>query len=196
VDRRKSWSKLAHPSNGKTLMRVGILLLSGWLALGCAPAATHTPQPGAEGLPPYTSGDAALFDDGVSAEVIGGEVERAEPTEGRARAADGLARVRFTTVTRDSTGEAERYALEVTPVGPPIKGPALPSTLALTLNATNPSYGVVRNADTALVGVAVLIFYKRFNDSGSPVTRWHIEADNDRVHKAIDKARLLGEFER
>ena len=176
-------------------MRAPFFVLLGSLALGCGPSQSTTIQPGVEGLPPYTSADVPLFDDGVSAEVVGGEVERGEPTQGRAKAADGVARVRFVTVTRDSTGEGESYALEVAAVGPPIKGPALAS-LGLTLDARNPSYGLVRNADSSLVGVAVLLLYKRFNDSGRPVTHWHIEADNDRVQKAIDKARLLGAFER
>jgi hypothetical protein len=175
-------------------MRVGFLVLAAVLAGGCGSSQGRSVEPSADGLPPYTTADAPLFDDGLSPEVFAGEVERAEPTEARARAADGIARVRFVTVTRDSTGDGESYALEVSPSGPPIKGTGLPATIGLTLGASNPSYALVRNAEAGLVGVAVLMFYKRFNESGRAVTRWHIEADNQRVNKAIERARWLGEL--
>lgn len=175
--------------------RFALVCLLFWAA--CGPA-RQTPADGtsAANLPPYTAKEAALLDDRLSPEVFGAVVDSSDPVGRRAAVADGIVRARLVTVTRDSTGQSESFVLEIQPVPPALKGPDISERLALAIPVENPSFAFVKSFEAELVGRAVIVIYKRFNEGGQPTLRWHIEAENPRVVGAIDRARIMGELGR
>lgn len=182
------------PQMSASLPRLAALLVLA--AASCVPAASAARDPAAGPLPPYGAAEAALLDDRLGAEVFGALVDTSEPTGRRAALADGIVRARVTTLTADNSGGSESYSLELAPVGDALKGPSVNERLVLSIRVTNPSFAALKASADELVGKSVIVLYKHFNESGQASLRWHIEADNERVLRAIEQARLLGAFGR
>jgi hypothetical protein len=119
-----------------------------------------------------------------------------DPSGERARRAEGIVPARVRTVTRDTTGEAESYLLDVAPSGPALKGPSPTTPLSLTVPAANPSFPLVSSMDSRLVGTQLLLFYKRYADGGEVVLHWRAELDGPRVRQVIENAKLMSELGR
>ncbi len=94
-------------------------------------------------------------------------------------------------MTRDSRGQAASYVLIVVPTGA-VRGSAA-GPITLSVDATSPSFPWVRSADADLVGRAVILFVKRYNDGGSPVVHFHAEPDGPEMRRAVESAMLLSE---
>ncbi|MFO0571067.1 MAG: hypothetical protein U0263_35870 [Polyangiaceae bacterium] len=148
----------------------------------------------ADGLPAYTVRDAGLLDDRFSPELFGAIADSSEPTAERAKLAEGIARGRVVTVTLDSTGETEHFVVDLALVSPAVKGALPDEKVSLSVGAESPSFAFLKSVESGLVGTPVVLLYKRYNQGGQATLRWYVEAENQRVVGAIERARLMGEL--
>lgn len=178
--------------------RARLVLILALISTACGPTGGGRGAPSAPAapLPPYTAADAALLDDRMSPEVFGAMVDASDPVGRRAALGDGIVRARVITVTRDSTGQSEKFLVDLQPVPPALKGPDIAERLGLTIPPENPTFAFVKSFESELVGRSVIVIYKRFDEGGQATLRWHIEAENPRVLGAIERARIMGEFGR
>jgi hypothetical protein len=166
-------------------------------ALGCGGTERSAATPEAEGLPPYTPADAAVFDDSLAPEVFGMSLDGSAPERDpklsvRTQEADSVVRAKVSTVTSDRS-EAPTYQLVLAPLAAPISGAPVNEPIEVWVTPQSSAYPYVRSADAGLVGKSVVLFFRRFDDRGEAKIHWHAEADTDAIRLAVERAKALEE---
>lgn len=128
-------------------------------------------------------------------------VHRADPLfRARAQSAELVARARVQTVNVEIQASNEpRYSLVLELEHPTLATPKWDaSRLELRIDASSPSYGVVRALETRLKGRIFVAFFYRFASSepGEGVPRWFLAADTPESVAAVREAVALGELSR
>jgi hypothetical protein len=172
-----------------------------WIGLGgCEPPPTGAESAAvATDLPAFSASEAALFDDTIALGVFGADLEETDPAKDpklreRVGRSDAVVPVKVSTVTSDTGGELQGYQLVVLPTGAALHGKAASGQLILEISSRSPAYPFVKSADAALVGRALILMYKRYNENGAVATHWRLEADTDEIRKAIAQASALEEL--
>ena len=179
------------------------VVLAAWAtaSAACGPPEGPAAMPAAEGLPPYTPAEAALFDDAFDPAVFGIELdgrppERSRKLPDRTRRADSVVPVRVATVTRDTgrRNDAGVYQLTFVPTGPPLGGSELSEPLQVVVGAQSPSFPLLQRNDSRFVATRVILFVRRYNEGGHLAVHWHGAPDTPEVRSAAERARLLDEI--
>jgi hypothetical protein len=173
---------------------------AGLLAVVLAVAACATPEPKSpppERLPAFTAEDATLFDDAFAPAVFSSDTapDIDHKLYLRARQAESVVPARVATVTEDRGSDGEHvYTLELRPTGPPLAGVVWRDRVALTVAPASPSYAVLRSLGSSLIGMPVILFFRRYKNDGRQSVHWRAEPDREEVRQAVERARFISEF--
>lgn len=165
------------------------LVTATWVA-GCTPVRPNPQTASPSEFPVYSSDDAILFDDSAAPEVFGltiGAASSRRMLEGRVRRADSVLHVKIATVTRD----ADAITLAMRPLGEPLVGYPEEGLVELYIHSDNPTYPLVSNAGESLLGRTVILLFRRYNDRGSIVIHWRVEADTNEIREEVLHAGAL-----
>jgi hypothetical protein len=188
-------------------------LLTSIAPLGCG-ASTPTPRT-PRNVPPYDSHSAELFDDGIEPDAVGFTPEHSEKPSSdnklreRAQVGDAVLRARVTTVNEDSAKnwQLDFQTLEVLHAGGREKAKSAPpptpydSTFSLTVEPTDPSFGIVNSMMTRLVGHTFVVYLRTFahgtdpHPADDPDLHFHVATDSKDEIDAVRSAIVLGEVQ-
>jgi len=182
------------------ILALGLVATSALAAQGCGPGQEAESASSVEGLPPWLGHDQTVFDDGIDPEAVGlsmeGRSPRGDPLlRERALTADVVARVKVTTVTVDSVGDASTVHLGIL-VGEQLKAPKIPDPrFELLIRSSGRAFGIAKAFDARLQGLIFVGFLKRFaGPGGEPEIHWHLSADTPEVVAAVKDAVALAEL--
>ncbi len=167
---------------------------------GCSPPQQAEAAVDVDDLPAFSATEAALFDDTITGNAFGDDVDETGPDQQlklseRSVRADGIVPVKISTVTSDTRGDDQVYQLVLVPNGAPLHGPEQAEPIPVTVSSDSPSFPFVHGADAELVGKQFIFLYRRYNVDGSATTHWRLEADSNEVRKAIAEARIMEELD-
>lgn len=179
----------------RVLVLVPTLVL---LLLACGAERPPALASAVEGLPPYTPAEAAVFDDSIALAVFGHREEREEPERDpklieRTQRADTVVRVKVATATRDDLPGAVAYTLVMVAVDAPLAGREMQDPVEVRIEPTNPSLPLLRDAERALVGRTLVLFFRLYNDQGEPRVHFRAEPDTEPIRDAVVRAKALDE---
>jgi hypothetical protein len=167
-------------------------------ATACGPTTGYRARAAAERFPPFTPEEAALFDDTLAPALFAstpptGRADDPKLVE-RTQRAEGVVPAQVATVSRDApeTGKPTFY-LVVRPLGEPLAGSPPGEELTLPVGAASPSFPLLELGGLNPVGMRLILFFKRYNESGFVTVHWHAEPDTPEVRRAIEQARTLSE---
>jgi hypothetical protein len=148
----------------------------------------------AEGLPPYTAEEAALFDDMV-APVVFGLRDDQKPAESqsfydRKKRADAVLEGRISTVTEEALAGKNGYALSVS-IDTVVRGSNPEKVLELRIPPGSNGLARMQASSTALVGKRVLLFIRRFARGDEVELHFHADADDAAAQEALKRDKPL-----
>ena len=164
---------------------------------GCGPS-REAKAAAAETFPEFTPEEATLFDDAFSPAVFSADIaaEVDEMTHLRARRSEAVFPAQVATVTEDRGSDGEHvFSLTLRPIGPALMGEDWREQISVGVGPASPSYPVLTSMGRGLVGTRVILFFRRYKGDGRVDVHWRAEPDREEVRKAVERARLLGEFE-
>lgn len=182
------------------------LLLSTALVAGAGTGCSGSqPEPQAGGdqgsFPPYDAWAQQVFDDSIDPAAVGLTFESPSPRgdrllHERAKTADVVSRVRVSTVTVDSIGDASTYHLGIQIGYPPLATPKVADrTFELIIRPKSRAHGIAKAFDSRLQGLTFVGFIRRFaGESGEPEIHWHLSPDTAEVTEVVREAVALGEL--
>jgi len=180
------------------LLFVGALGL-GLSGLGCGGSGAGAALSGAS-FPVWQGGDRELFGDQIETAAIGlggGLNPRSDKALwARSTAAELVGRARVQTVTVDTRAGKVHYHLGLRFAEPLLAPSELTERdFELTVEPTDPAYGLVKSLDTALQGRTFVGFLKRFRGADDEIDlHFHLAADSAEVAKVVQEAVALKEF--
>ncbi len=154
--------------------------------------------------PPWDANMRSLYNDAIHPSAVGLSLDGRSPAKdpllgARVLAADAVARVKVSTVTRDKVGAKVTYYLSLLVGRPPLVAPKWEvSKIELAIHQSMPAFGVVRSLDTGIQGRTFIGFFRRFANTDpnkeGPQLHWHLMADTPEVAEAIQQISALGEI--
>lgn len=178
-----------------------LLLAAGWPAaatpwalVGCkkSPSAASA----AEGLPPFTAEEAALFDDRVAPVVFGLSEGRGPSRDpnfyDRLKRADAVLHGRISTVTEEALAGRSGYALSVAVEGT-VRGSVTERVLELRIPPGSTGLARMQASSAALVGKRIVLFIRRFARGDDVELHFHAEADDAATREALKRGKPLDE---
>lgn len=183
---------------------LSVLLLLGAAAvalpsLGCGAGGAGSGLSGAS-YPVWEGADRELFGDQIEAAAVGlggGLNPRSDKTLwARSTAAEVVGRARVQTVTVDTRAGRVVYHLGLR-FAEPLLAPSELSQrdFEVTVEPTDPAYGLVKSLDTALQGRTFVGFIKRFRGADDEIEHhFHLAADSAEVAKVVQEAVALKEI--
>lgn len=196
---RRALSTQASPSPTVYALLVAGALSLALPSLGCSGSGAGAGPSGAS-FPAWQGGDRELFADQIETAAIGlggGLNPRSDKALwARSTAADLVGRARVQTVTVDSRAGKVHYHLGLRFAEPLLA----PSEIAkrdfeVTVEPTDPAYGLVKSLDTSLQGRTFVGFLKRFRGADDEIDlHFHLAADSAEVAKVVQEAVALKEL--
>lgn len=177
------------------------LLSCGWGMSACdAPARTGPVSLAPDGthLATWQGPLASLFDDSIHPAAVGLALEGGRPQEDpllrpRASAAELVARVRVSTVTREEVGAKITYHLVMQVVDEPLLEPVLGGTsVEIVIRQWSPAFGIASSLEGSLRNRTFIAFLRRFAGARGPELHWHLTADAPDIAAIVTTA---GSFE-
>lgn len=181
-----------------SLLGLGLLVagtvVAGGLLVGCTEDGPGPQSAKNLGLPPWTGPARDMFADEIDPSAMG--ILPAKPAHkdqalwARAQQADIVGRVRVQTVTVDSRGGDGTYHLVLRFANPLLAASRLEERdFEVTVDATDPSYGLVKAQDTGLQGKTFVGFLKRFGAADDEVhVHFYLAADSADVAAVVQEA--------
>ncbi|MGD0674289.1 MAG: cobalamin ABC transporter substrate-binding protein [Polyangiaceae bacterium] len=143
-----------------------------------------------------------LFDDAIEPTAVGYELDSAlPPTQSpvlreRTQTADAVIRARVVTVTSTPEDSGRSFQIGLRTLEG-LAGSQGPAALTLHIRETDPAAGIVRAAESHLIGLTVIAFLRQFRarDHATPdgQLHFHIGPDSKAELRAVREAVLLGE---
>ena len=177
---------------------------------GCLTLAACSDPPRASNPTTVTSWPAfdenmhSLFNDVIHPSAVGLSLDGGNPAQdpllgARVLAADLVARVKVSTVTRDKVGAKVTYYLNLQVGRPPLVDPKWDvSSIELAIHRSTGAFGIVHSLDNTMQGRTFIAFVRRFASSdpgeAGPQLHWHLTADTPDVAQAIAETSALGEI--
>jgi hypothetical protein len=164
----------------RSVILVLLLGLTSAPALGCAAAGSGANRP----LPSYAGHATELFDDAIEPRAVGIDLEQASDPRTdallreRAQVGDAAMRVRIGTLTEKQEGSETRYQLGMR-ILEVLAGSYPPADdFSVTIDATSPSVGILRNLQDGLVGKTFIAFVRAFvRPDGDHELHFHLAPD-------------------
>jgi hypothetical protein len=180
------------------------------MALGCGASTPAARSP--RNLPAYDPHSAELFDDGIEPDAVGFTPEHSEKPSSdnrlreRAQVGDAVLRARVTTVNEDSAKNwmLDFQTIEVLHAGGKGKNPGptpYDSTFTLTVEPSDPSFGIVNSMMSRLVGHSFVVYLRAFvhgtapQPADDPDLHFHVATDSKDEIDAVRSAIVLGEVQ-
>lgn len=164
----------------RSLILVLLLALTSAPALGCAGGGSGANRP----LPSYAGRATELFDDAIEPRAVGLDLEQgSDPRTDallreRAQVGDATMRVRIGTLTEKQEGSETRYQLGMRILEALAGSYPPPDDFSVTIDATNPSVGIVRSQEDGLVGKTFIAFVRAFvKPDGDHELHFHLAPD-------------------
>jgi hypothetical protein len=160
-------------------------------------ACGSTPAP-APSFPPYTSHEAALFDDAIEPKVLGlgYDTPQVAPRADtgifeRAQTGDTVLRGKIDSVTVRGSGGATQFELGIRIDEALGKGEP-PKNLVLRVDRTSPSWGMVRALEDRLSGRPMIAFIRTYGtETAETAIHFHIVPDEPAIAGAVREALSL-----
>lgn len=153
----------------------------------------------ASGLPAWQGTFKELFADEVDPSAMG-IIPAKNPRKDkilwvRAQASEVVGRVRVQTVTVDSRGGDSTYHLVLRFAEPPLSAPKLTDRdFEVTIDPSDPAYGLVKALDTSLQNKTFVGFVKRFAGVDDEVeVHFYLAPDSAEVAAAVQEAVAVSE---
>lgn len=202
------------PSSARWARPFGVAPLLAWLVVrlsvaagvgaasavaGCGGAQTaNDPN---RPLSAYSGRLADLFDDTVEPAAVGLDLDKGysprldRMLRERSQVADGVVRVRVSTVTAKSDGPDAVFQLGLHPVEKLAGNNAPTGDFTVQLTKASGSHGIMKSFESRLVGYAFVAFVREFVlPSGERQMHFHLAPDTKDVKAAVGDAMLMSEL--
>jgi len=168
-----------------------VALLAIFACIGCGAAIGDTPD-GAKPRASYSGRLAELFDDQIVAAAVGVDLERNYTAKSdkrlkeRVETAEGILRVRVTTVTAKVTDTGTSYLLGLKTLET-MRGAFPRSTFTVIVPSRGDSASILRSFDTRLVGKTFVAFVREFvRPDGDTEIHFHCLPDTQDTKYSIE----------
>ena len=173
------------------ILRPNLLIYALFLLLLPACSAENGSRTGAKAAlyPNYDPAQAALFKDNFGPGAFNPDHslppnrEEQEKIDLRARHADSVYVAKIVTVTEDRNDVGRSFQLELRPLER-LRGTP-PDKLSLKIPQGSPSFPLVREWRSELVGRRLIVFSRHFNDKGKATVHWYAESDSQAVRTLL-----------
>lgn len=171
------------------------------LALAMLPllAACEPPKAAndASRFPAYAGRSSELFDDSLAPHTLTPTVDKVSLKNDatfreRVLVADGVARVKVTTVTNEHRGDRDSIHLQLS-VQSKLAGFDPTPGLDLDVAEGAPAFFALKQAGTSLGGRGLVVAWKHFKGGSDGVVHWFGAPDDDDTRGAVDAAAALRE---
>lgn len=190
-----SFARWARPLDVARLLLV-VLALS---AFGCGGGrdANDPSRP----VSTYSGRQADLFDDTIEPAAVGLDLDKGysprldKTLRERALTAEGVVRVRVSTVTAKSSGPTAIYQLGLHTVEKLAGNNPPPSDFTVQVTNTSTSHGIMKSFESRIVGYAFIAFVREFaQPNGEREIHFHLAPDTKDVKTAVGDALLMNEL--
>lgn len=168
---------------------------------GCAEGPRRPAEAQAAPLPAWEGREREVFDDVIDPAALGLTMEGSSSAQDphlreRAQRADVVARVRVSTVTVETVGDASRYHLGVQVGQPPLAKPRVSGeAFELVIKPGTRSHPLAKAIDVRMRGMTFVGFLKLYaHEDGEPEVHFHLAPDTAEVVAAVKEAVALGEL--
>src|SRR5687768_15638787 len=176
-----------------------IVVLACVLGLGCG--SSRDPNAPSRPLPAWAGHQVEVFDDTIEPAAVGLDLDKGYSPCGdpmlreRAQLADGVLRVKVTTVTAKTDGPDSVYQLGMNTLEK-LAGKNPPTAqFNLNVGKASESHGILRSFESRLVGKDFIAFVREFSrQGGDRELHFHLAPDSKDVKAAVGDAVLLGEL--
>lgn len=184
---------------------LALALVAGCLALtACSDPPSAADPTTVTSWPPFDAHMSSLFNDAIHPSAVGLSLDGRSPAQdpllgARAIAADLVARVKVSTVTRDKVGAKVTYYLNLLVGRPPlVESEWDVSSIELAIHQSTGAFGIVSSLDNSMQGRTFIAFVRRFASPDpakeGPELHWHLTADTPEVAQAVAERSALGEI--
>lgn len=173
------------------------------VALACVVGCGSSRDANAPGraLPTWAGHQVEVFDDTIEPAAVGLDLDKGYSPRGdpmlreRAQLADGVLRVKITTVTAKTDGPDSVYQLGLNTIEKMAGKNPPPAQFTLHVGKTSESHGIMRSFESRLVGKDFVAFVREFaRPDGERELHFHLAPDSKDVRAAVGDAVLLGEL--
>lgn len=149
----------------------------------------------------YSGHLADLFDDTIDPAAVGLDLDRSysprldKTLRERTQIAEGVVRVRVSTLTAKSDGPDATYQLGLHTVEKLAGKTPPPTDFTVQVTKTSSSHGIMKSFESRLVGYAFVAFVREFAlPSGDREYHFHLAPDTKDVKAAVGDALLMSEL--
>lgn len=178
---------------------VASLAIACVLGSGCG--SSRDPNAPGRPVPAWAGHQVEVFDDTIEPAAVGLDLDKGYSPRGdpmlreRAQLADGVLRVKVTTVTAKTDGPDSVYQLGANTLEKLSGKFPPPQQFNLRVSKGSESYGILRSFENRLVGKDFIVFVREFSrPDGDRELHFHIAPDSKDVKDAVGDAVLLGEL--
>jgi hypothetical protein len=152
-------------------------------------------------LPAWAGHQVEVFDVTIEPAAVGLDLDKGYSPRGdpllreRAQRADGVLRVKITTVTAKTDGPDSVYQLGLSTLEKLSGKNPPPAQFNVSIGKTSESHGILRSFENRLVGKDFVAFVREFaHPDGDREIHFHLAPDSRDVKAAVGDAVLLGEL--
>ena len=177
------------------------LVLACVLGTGTGCGSSRDPNAPGRPLPSWAGHQVEVFDDTIEPAAVGLDLDKGYTPRGdpmlreRAQLADGILRVKVTTVTAKTDGPDSVFHLGLNSLEKLAGKNPPPAQFTVAIGKASESYGIMRSMESRLVGKDFVAFIREFaRPDGDRELHFHFAPDSKDVKAAVGDAVLLGEL--